>query len=106
MTSELFFQQFKYDPPGTPSDIYQSGVFKPKLKAYEADQYWYLNDENSDKEVNRMVIAAVIHDPDTNKYYRARIDLAYNAYRGKDVYQNDGIYLDIMTASYLAQFNL
>jgi len=47
-----------------------------------------------------------VNKDETGKKYRARIDLAYYAYHGKDVYQNDGVYLDIKTASYVAKYSI
>ena len=42
---------------------------------------------------------------DTGKNVRARIDLAFYAYHGKDSDQIDGVYLDIKSAYYVADYN-
>lgn len=42
---------------------------------------------------------------ESGKNVRARIDLAFYAYHGKDVYQIDGVYLDIKSAYYVADYN-
>ena len=57
-TSQLFVDNFNYDPSKTlPEDIYSSDG---KLKGSKSESYWYLNnDENSDKSVNSIVTAAV-----------------------------------------------
>jgi len=57
---EYFVQEFKYDPPAVPLNIYNDGSSVPELKASNSETYWYKkNDPCDDERVRDLAKAAV-----------------------------------------------